>query len=155
MVKTQCRRGGRRVAGGFVAVRIEEDQQMIGTDRCVTLYINHEHARVQAMLEDAATVEKAARMIAELSGKSDAQSKNQLTRWVVNKEKHAQNIIATISDYFLTQRVKPTQKDYTERLVKHHAVILAGMRNGFSVPIRPARPFPADHPSARAGSAAD
>jgi len=90
--------------------------------------IYDDHARVQAMLEDAATVEKAARMIAELSGKSDAQSKNQLTRWVVNKEKHAQNIIATISDYFLTQRVKPTQKDYTERLVKHHAVILAGMK---------------------------
>ncbi|MCK4983748.1 MAG: hypothetical protein KAS17_12535 [Victivallaceae bacterium] len=33
------------------------------------------------MLEDAATVEKSAKLIAELSVKSDAQSKNQLTRW--------------------------------------------------------------------------
>ncbi|MGD8467739.1 MAG: superoxide dismutase [Ni] [Desulfobacterales bacterium] len=40
----------------------------------------------------------------------------------MNKEKHAQQIISTISDYFLTQRVKPSQKDYTERLLKHHRV---------------------------------
>jgi nickel superoxide dismutase len=46
----------------------------------------------------------------------------------MNKEDHAQKIIATISDYFLTQRVKPSQKDYTDRLIKHHAVILAAMK---------------------------
>ncbi len=79
------------------------------------------------MLEDAATVEKSMKLIAELSGRTDAQSQNQLVRWVMNKEKHAQYIISTISDYFLTQRVKPTQKDYTERLIKHHAVIIAAM----------------------------
>ena len=90
--------------------------------------IYNDHARVQSMLEDAATVEKSAKLIAELSVKSDAQSKNQLTRWVMNKEKHAQNIISTISDYFLTQRVKPGQKDYAERLIKHHAVIIAAMK---------------------------
>ena len=46
----------------------------------------------------------------------------------MNKEHHAQKIIATISDYFLTQRVKPDQKDYAERLTKHHAVIVAAMQ---------------------------
>ena len=46
----------------------------------------------------------------------------------MNKEKHAQQIISTISDYFLTQRVKPSQKDYAERLLKHHAVIIAAMK---------------------------
>jgi nickel superoxide dismutase len=90
--------------------------------------IYDDHARVQAMLEDAATVEKSVRLIAELSGKLDPQSQNQLIRWVMNKEKHAQNIIATISDYFLTQRVKPSQKDYAERLARHHAVIVAAMK---------------------------
>jgi len=90
--------------------------------------IYDDHARVQAMLEDAATVEKSVRLIADLSGKLDPQSQNQLIRWVMNKEKHAQNIIATISDYFLTQRVKPSQKDYTERLTRHHAVILSAMK---------------------------
>ena len=90
--------------------------------------IYDDHARVESMLEDAATVEKSTKLIAELAGKSDAQSQNQLVRWVMNKEKHAQNIISTISDYFLTQRVKPTQKDYTDRLINHHTVIIASMK---------------------------
>ena len=37
-------------------------------------------------------------------------------------------IIVTISDYFLTQRVKLSQKDYAERLAKHHSVIVAAMK---------------------------
>ena len=41
---------------------------------------------------------------------------------------HAQNIISTISDYFLTQRVKASQADYSERLLKHHTVIVAAMK---------------------------
>ena len=90
--------------------------------------IYDDHARVQSMLEDAVTVEKSAKLISELSGKQDAQSQNQLVRWVTNKEKHAQSVIATISDYFLTQRVKLSQEDYCERLKKHHAVILAAMK---------------------------
>ena len=90
--------------------------------------IYDDHARVQSMLEDAATVDKSAKAIAELAGESDAQSQNQLVRWVMNKETHAQNVIDTISDYFLTQRVKTSQEDYTERLVKHHAVIVAAMK---------------------------
>ena len=46
----------------------------------------------------------------------------------MNKVTHAQNIIAPISDYFLTQRVKSSQEDYTDRLVKHHTVIVAAMK---------------------------
>ncbi|KRP36997.1 MAG: superoxide dismutase [Opitutaceae bacterium BACL24 MAG-120322-bin51] len=90
--------------------------------------IYNDGARVESMLEDAATVAKATKMLAELDGKTDAQSINQSTRWVLNKEEHAQSIIDTISDYFLTQRVKAEQKDYTERLVKHHTVIVAAMK---------------------------
>ena len=90
--------------------------------------IYDDYARIKAMLEDAATVEKSAREIEELAGKKDAQSLNQLVRWVNNKELHAQKVITTISDYFLTQRIKPDMKDYDERLKKHHAAILAAMK---------------------------
>jgi len=90
--------------------------------------IYDDHARVAAMLEDVATVAKSTKLIAELAGKTEAQSQNQLARWVMNKEAHAQKIISTVSDYFLTQRVKPSQEDYTERLVRHHAVIVAAMK---------------------------
>ena len=89
--------------------------------------IYDDHARVQMMLEDAVTVTKAATLISELAGKNDAQSQQQLVRWVMNKELHAQKVITTISDYFLTQRVKMSQEDYVERLKKHHAVIVAAM----------------------------
>jgi nickel superoxide dismutase len=90
--------------------------------------IYDDNARVTAMLEDAKTVAKATTLINELAGKTDAQSQNQIARWVMNKEQHAQKIIATISDYFLTQRVKPSQKDYIKRLQDHHAVILLAMK---------------------------
>ena len=90
--------------------------------------IYDDNARVVSMLEDVATIRKAVAQIADLSGKTDPQSQNQLVRWVMNKEQHAQRIIATISNYFLTQRVKAKQEDYTERLRKHHAVIVAAMR---------------------------
>ena len=90
--------------------------------------IYDDNARIAAMLEDAATVEKSVKLINELSTKTDPHSQNQLVRWVVNKENHAQKIIATISDYFLTQRVKASQDDYVERLTKHHAVIVTAMK---------------------------
>lgn len=90
--------------------------------------IYDDYARVVAMLEDATTVEKSANLIADLAGKTDAQAQNQMVRWVMNKETHAQKIIATMGDYFLTQRVKTSQEDYEARLVKHHAVILAAMK---------------------------
>lgn len=90
--------------------------------------IYDDYARVQTMLEDAATVQKSIQQIVALSNQNDPQSQNQRVRWIMNKEKHAQNIIDTISDYFLTQRVKPDQEDYMERLVKHHTVIVAAMK---------------------------
>ena len=85
-------------------------------------------AQISAMLEDAATIEKATKNIIELSGKTDTKSQNQHTRWIMTKEDHAQKIISTISDYFLTQRVKPDHKDYNRRLAEHHAVMINAMK---------------------------
>lgn len=90
--------------------------------------IYDDHARVVGMLEDVETTRKAVKMLNELNAKTDVQSKQQFARWVMNKESHAQKIISTISDYFLTQRVKADQKDYVERLKAHHAVIVAAMK---------------------------
>jgi nickel superoxide dismutase len=90
--------------------------------------IYDDHARVLSMLEDVKTIEKAVRLIKELSGDNDPLSQNQLVRWVMNKEEHAQNIISSICDYFLTQRVKPDMKDYLTRLEKHHTVIIGAMK---------------------------
>jgi len=90
--------------------------------------IYDDHARVQSMLEDVATIRKAVVQLGELNVKSDVQSRQQFVRWVNTKEQHAENIIRTISDYFLTQRVKADQKDYVQRLRDHHAVMVGAMQ---------------------------
>ena len=54
-------------------------------------------------------------MINDLSGKSDAQSLNQISRWVTTKESHAQNAQETILNYFLAQRVKAKEKGNKDR----------------------------------------
>ena len=90
--------------------------------------IYDDHARVKAMLEDVVTIRKAVTMMEELVDKDDIQSRQQFTRWVLNKETHTQLIISTIADYFLTQRVKAAQEDYVERLKRHHAVIVNAMK---------------------------
>ncbi len=97
--------------------------------------IYNDHLRLQSMLEDTKTIEKSIFMIMELAGKADAQSQNQLVRWVMNKENHAQNIISTISDYYLTQRVKPSQEDYILRLENHHKVVISAMKAKQSVDV--------------------
>jgi nickel superoxide dismutase len=91
-------------------------------------------ARVAELREDARTIGKAIAMIGELAGKEDAQSSNQLARWVANKEQHAANIIEVVAEYFLAQRVKPVPEGadghaaYLEKLGDHHAVIVAAMK---------------------------
>ena len=98
-------------------------------------------ARVARLYEDAATIEKAMVQIADLAGKTDALSANQLARWVATKELHASNIITTVSEYFLAQRVKPVaggaegRDAYLASLADHHAVITAAMKTKQNVSV--------------------
>ncbi|MCK9996470.1 MAG: superoxide dismutase [Candidatus Krumholzibacteria bacterium] len=91
-------------------------------------------ARIAHMYEDAATIEKAMVQMQDLAGKTDAQSANQLTRWIMTKEAHASNIITTVSEYFLTQKVKPVAADdeghatFLLKLEDHHRVMNAAMK---------------------------
>merc|ERR1712146_630044 len=63
---------------------------------------------VAELREAVATIRKAMVQINELSaGEMSALSFNQMTRWVNTKEEHAKNIITTIGEYCLCQRVKP------------------------------------------------
>lgn len=92
-----------------------------------------DHARVEMMREDLTTITKAMRQIRALSKKKDARSRNQLVRWVVAKEQHAEKIIRTISDYFLAQKIKAPktvkgQPHYLQQLTRHHAVMVAAMK---------------------------
>ncbi len=84
--------------------------------------------RFEQMLEDTATIHKAMDQIAALAGKTDAQSANQLVRWVNTKEQHATSTQGIIAQYFMTQRIKGSQETYVARLTSAHAVMTLAMK---------------------------
>ena len=87
-----------------------------------------DQVRFEQMLEDQSTIEKASKLIAELSANKDAQSQNQLFRWVSTKESHASKIQKTIAEYFMIQRIKPSANDYDIKLKGAHAIMVAAMK---------------------------
>ena len=91
-------------------------------------------ARIARLKEDTATIAKAIDNINKLAGAHQAQAFNQAVRWVNTKEEHASHIISVVSEYFLTQKVKPVAPGadgydaYLKRLADHHAVMSAAMK---------------------------
>lgn len=85
--------------------------------------------RFEALLEDHTTITKAAAEIARLSGEAaSALNANQLARWVVTKEQHAQKIQDTIAAYFMAQRIKGDAENYPAKLQAAHKVMTAAMK---------------------------
>ena len=85
--------------------------------------------RIVQIKEDYKTIKKAMEQISQLSNKSDPISNNQLNRWVMTKEQHATNIQKTVSDYFLTQRVKADKSQkYIDQTTTLHQVLVAAMK---------------------------
>jgi len=85
-------------------------------------------ARFAQMLEDQTTIAKAIAQINDLAAKNDAQSANQLSRWVSTKEDHANKIQKIIAEYFLTQRIKSSSEKYEDLLKGAHSVMVAAMK---------------------------
>ena len=80
--------------------------------------------RIVQIEEDISTIRKAMSMIKGLSGKTDAQSVNQMIRWINTKEEHATKIQETVSSYFLAQRIKPKKKGESGRQVYVNQTLL-------------------------------
>jgi nickel superoxide dismutase len=68
------------------------------------------------------------------ANKNDLKNQNQVTRWIINKEEHAQEIQKIVSEYFLTQRIKlkddsKKNKDiYHSQLEVLHNIMLDAMK---------------------------
>jgi len=88
--------------------------------------------RIDMLMEDCATIEKAMTSLQAMDAEASP-SKNQMVRWVVNKEQHAQNIQDTVAAYWLAQRVK-APKDasgadkYHAQLTSMHRITVAAMK---------------------------
>ena len=88
--------------------------------------------RIDMLMEDCATIEKAMTSLQAMDAE-ESPSKNQMVRWVVNKEQHAQNIQDTVAAYWLAQRVM-APKDatgadkYHAQLTSMHRITVAAMK---------------------------
>ncbi|GAB4231928.1 MAG: superoxide dismutase [Ni] [Acidobacteriota bacterium] len=89
--------------------------------------IYDDQLRADLIAEDITTIEKAMQQITELSGQTPV-NYNQLVRWINTKEFHAGDIQKIVSEYFLTQRIKPDTDRYEEKLKVLHGMLLAAMR---------------------------
>ena len=93
-----------------------------------------DETRFTMLEEDITTVEKSMKLIVELS-KAGEKNYNQLVRWIDNKEKHADLIQETVSQYFMTQRIKPAEennqaeyKKYLKELTLLHEMLIYAMK---------------------------
>jgi nickel superoxide dismutase len=96
--------------------------------------IYHDDLRIELIREHIETIEKSASSIAELS-KANPVNYNQLVRWVQNKEDHANQLQEVVTQYFMTQRVKPADpKDaaataaYVKQITLLHAMLVQAMK---------------------------
>jgi nickel superoxide dismutase len=83
--------------------------------------------RAQLIAEHANTIEKSMKNITAL-GKENPVNYNQLMRWVSNKENHANEVQHIVSQYFMTQRIKPKAEKYNEKLAALHEMLIYAMK---------------------------
>lgn len=90
--------------------------------------------RIDMIKEHITTVEKSMKKIVELS-EAEPVNYNQLVRWIDNKEQHANEIQHIVTQYFMTQRVKPADGDdateraaYGRQLELLHRMLVTAMK---------------------------
>ena len=89
--------------------------------------IYDDELRAKLLYEHTVTIEKSMQQILSLS-KENPVNYNQIARWVSNKEDHASQFQHIVSQYFMTQRIKPDAKQYSEKIVLLHKMLLSSMK---------------------------
>jgi nickel superoxide dismutase len=97
--------------------------------------IYDDELRVQLIEEHITTIEKSMTQIIAL-GKASPVDYNQLVRWVMNKEEHAQKLQDIVTAYFMAQRIKPAvdhddekaMNEYIHKLAILHAIQIHAMK---------------------------
>jgi nickel superoxide dismutase len=89
--------------------------------------------RISMLKEHCLTVEKSMQQVKALSAEG-AKDANQLVRWVVNKDEHADSIQDIVCQYFMHQRVKPVEsgnekyQGYVEQITLLHGMLVEAMK---------------------------
>ena len=89
--------------------------------------IYDDEMRIKIINEHIVTVEKSMKRIIELE-KDEHHNSNQLVRWIMNKERHADEIQEIVTQYFMTQRIKLYTKNYEKKLRLLHQMLIYSMK---------------------------
>jgi len=118
----------------LVLLAISGGMQLLEAHCQVPCGIYDDPARFKLLFEHIATLEKAMNEIIALSKQSPL-NYNQVVRWVMNKEKHAEEFSEILSYYFLAQRLVPKAAEeqearaaYLEQLELAHRLIVHAMK---------------------------
>lgn len=87
--------------------------------------IYNDNLRIELILEHTKTIEKSIKQIVKLE---KGESLNQAVRWINTKEEHANKIQHIVTQYFMTQRIKPTNKHYQKQLTLLHKILIQSMK---------------------------
>jgi hypothetical protein len=83
--------------------------------------------RFQMLEEHITTIEKSMKLIGELSA-DPGKNANQLARWVMNKESHADEMASIVTKYFLQQRLKLDDPQWAAKVKPCHEILFYSMK---------------------------
>ncbi len=96
--------------------------------------IYDDEVRFKLMREHVETIDKSMKEIKALS-EGTGKNENQLIRWVMNKDDHANQLSEIVTYYFMAQRVKPVDKsndhayeNYQKQLELLHKIMVHAMK---------------------------
>lgn len=89
--------------------------------------IYDDQMRIEMLREHITTIEKSMQNIRHLQ-KGPGENANQLIRWVVNKEDHADKFQHIVSQYFMTQRIGTDADKYAEKVSLLHKMLVYSMK---------------------------
>jgi nickel superoxide dismutase len=89
--------------------------------------IYDDEMRFQMLEEHITTIEKSMKLIVELSA-DPGQNANQLVRWVMNKDTHADEMAEIVTKYFLQQRLKLDDPQWAAKVKPCHEILFYAMR---------------------------
>lgn len=83
--------------------------------------------RINMITEHITTVEKAMKQIMQLESQKPT-NYHQMTRWISNKEHHANELQHIVTQYFMTQRIKLGAEKYSKKLTLLHKMLVYAMK---------------------------
>jgi len=89
--------------------------------------IYDDEARMGLLAEHITTMEKSMKTITDLQN-TQPLNYNQLVRWIMNKENHADAFQEIVSQYFMTQRIKTDMNNYNKILTVLHRMLVYAMK---------------------------